>query len=64
MDIQGAAFDSEDPDTWGFTQDERRVWAVAAHGGRVYYAVGNASEIWSVGINRDGSLRRRSRAGS
>ena len=29
MDIQGAAFDSEDPDSWGFTQDERRVWAVA-----------------------------------
>ena len=29
MDIQGAAFDSEDPDSWGYTQDERRVWAVA-----------------------------------
>ncbi|MDQ2634458.1 MAG: hypothetical protein M3Y78_12055, partial [Pseudomonadota bacterium] len=28
MDIQGAAFDSEDPGTWGFTQDERRVWGV------------------------------------
>ena len=27
MDIQSAAFDSEDPDSWGFTQDERRVWA-------------------------------------
>ena len=56
MDIQGAAFDSEDPDSWGFTQDERRVWAVAAHGGRAYYSVGNAAEIWSVGIDPDGSF--------
>lgn len=56
MDIQGAAFDSEDPDTWGLTQDERRVWGVAAHGGRVYYAVGEKAEIWSVGLTNDGSF--------
>ena len=56
MDIQGAAFDSEDPDTWGYTQDERRVWGVAVHGGRVYYAVGEKSEIWSVGIAQDGAF--------
>ena len=56
MDIQGAAFDSEDPDTWGFTQDERRIWGVAAHGGRVYYAVGEKAEIWSVGISQDGAF--------
>ena len=56
MDIQGAAFDSEDPDTWGYTQDERRIWGVAAHGGRVYYAVGEEAEIWSVGIARDGTF--------
>ncbi len=55
-DIQGAAFDSENPDSWGFTQDERRVWGVAVHGGRVYYAVGEEAEIWSVGIARDGSF--------
>ena len=28
MDIQGEEFDSEDPDSWGLTQDGRRVWAV------------------------------------
>lgn len=56
MDIQGAAFDSEDPDTWGYTQDERRVWSVAYHGGRLYYSVGEKAEIWSVGIARDGSF--------
>lgn len=56
MDIQGAAFDSEDPESWGYTQDERRVWAVSYHGGRLYYSVGEKSEIWSVGIARDGGF--------
>ncbi|TGW04805.1 hypothetical protein EN788_50800, partial [Mesorhizobium sp. M2D.F.Ca.ET.145.01.1.1] len=56
MDIQGAAFDTEDPDSWGYTQDERRVWAVSYHGGRLYYSVGEKSEIWSVGIARDGTF--------
>jgi hypothetical protein len=56
MDIQGAAFDSEDPDTWGYTQAERRVWGVAVHDGRVYYTVGDEAEVWSVGIGRDGGF--------
>ncbi|CDX38027.1 conserved hypothetical protein [Mesorhizobium sp. SOD10] len=56
MDIQAAAFDSENPETWGYTQDARRVWAVAYHGGRLYYSVGEKAEIWSVGIASDGSF--------
>ncbi len=56
MDIQSAAFDGEDPGSWGFTSDERRVWAVAAHGGRLWYAVGQQAEIWSVGIAPDGAF--------
>ncbi|RWN31714.1 MAG: hypothetical protein EOR95_18185 [Mesorhizobium sp.] len=56
MDIEDAAFDSEDPDSWGYTQDERRVWSVAYHGGRLYYSVGEKAEIWSVGVARDGSF--------
>jgi hypothetical protein len=56
MDIQGAAFDSEDPDTWGYTQAERRVWGVAVHDGRLFYTVGDEAEVWSVGIGRDGGF--------
>ena len=56
MDIQDAAFDTEDAGSWGFTQDERRVWAVQVNGGRVYYSVGDRAEIWSVGISHDGSF--------
>lgn len=61
MDIAGGAFDSEDPETWGYTQDERRVWGVAVHGGRLYYAVGDAAEIWSVDILQDGTLAAEAR---
>lgn len=56
MDIEGPAFDSEDPGTWGFTQDERRVWALAYHDGRLYYSVGEKAEVWSVGIAADGAF--------
>ncbi len=56
MDIHSAAFDSEDAKTWGYTPDARRVWAVQVHGGRLYYSVGEKAEIWSVGINEDGSF--------
>src|SRR5262249_10248232 len=56
MDIEDAAFDTENPGTWGFTQDERRIRAVAAHDGRIYYAVGAHAEIWSIGLNGDGSF--------
>lgn len=56
MDIGSPAFDTEDPETWGYTQDQRRVWGLAVHGGRLYYAVGEKAEIWSVGIARDGSF--------
>ncbi|RWI24498.1 MAG: hypothetical protein EOQ94_02120 [Mesorhizobium sp.] len=58
MDIHDTAFDSEDPRTWGYTQDARRVWAVAYHGGRLYYSVGEKAEIWSVGIASDGGFGR------
>lgn len=56
MDIGGAAFETEDPETWGYTQDERRVWGVAYRGGRLYYSVGDAAEIWSIRIQREGTF--------
>ncbi|MEE9315080.1 MAG: hypothetical protein V3V02_10570, partial [Rhizobiaceae bacterium] len=56
MDIAGGAFDSEDAETWGYTQAERRVWGVAVHRNRLYYAVEDKLQIWSVGIGRDGQF--------
>ena len=71
-DIADAAFDTEDTATWGFTHAERRVWGLATHDGRLYYAVAaghlalaNAGEpeadsgqIWSVGLDKDGDFAK------
>ncbi|WP_405023208.1 hypothetical protein [Mesorhizobium sp. BE184] len=56
MDIRNPVFDSEDPESWGYTQDQRRVWAVAYRSGRLYYSVGEEAEIWSVSITENGGF--------
>jgi hypothetical protein len=56
MDITDPAFNAEDPSTWGFTPPERKVYGLAVHGGRLYYAVAAGPQVWSVGINLDGSF--------
>src|SRR6185437_3550436 len=56
IDVTNPSFNSEDPATWGFTPTARRVYGLAVHGGRLYYAAAEGPEIWSVGINADGSF--------
>ncbi len=55
LDLASADFDGEDPETWGYAALERRVWGLAVHGGRLYYAVArsktNRPEVWSVGLD-------------
>ncbi len=48
LDILSPEFHADDPATWGFTQPQRRVDALAVHDGRLYYAVADGPEIWSV----------------
>ena len=55
-DITGPGFNAEDPATWGYTQKERMVWGMAMHGGRLYYAVADGPQIWSIGIKLDGTF--------
>lgn len=55
-DIKSTTFDTRDPATWGFTQGARMVWGMAIRNGRLYYAVQGDHEIWSVGINLDGTF--------
>jgi hypothetical protein len=52
VDITSKDFDSEDPETWGFTDEERRVYALAFHNGRLFYSVTGGSQIWSVGFDK------------
>lgn len=54
--IASDRFDSEKPDSWGFAPVARRVWGLAVHEGRLYYSVVSGPQIWSVGIERDGSF--------
>ncbi len=59
--IANARFNVEDPATWGFAPPERRVWGLAVQAGRLYYSVRNGAategpQIWSVGIQQDGSF--------
>jgi hypothetical protein len=56
MDITNPAFNPEDPATWGYTQKERMVYGMAVYGGRLYYAVADGPQVWSVGIRLDGSF--------
>ncbi|MFV0367009.1 MAG: hypothetical protein ACK5KM_00990, partial [Hyphomicrobiaceae bacterium] len=53
-DITSAAFDIEKPETWGYTQAERRVHGMAMHQGRLYYTA--VHMVWSIGIAEDGSF--------
>lgn len=57
LDIENPDFDTEDPDTWAYTQSKRRVWGLTVHSGRLFYSVAEGPEIWSVGIDsKDGSF--------
>ena len=51
LDITSPDFDPDDPGTWGFAEQDRSVWGLAVHQGRLFYAVGNGGEIWSVGLD-------------
>ena len=56
MAITSPAFHAGDPATWAYTQPERRVGALAVYGGRLYYSVASGPQIYSVGINLDGTF--------
>ncbi len=54
LDIKNAGFDSENPETWGYTPKDRMVWGMALSNARLYYAA--AGQVWSVGVALDGSF--------
>ena len=59
--IANSRFNAENPDTWGFAPPERRVWGLAVQGERLFYSTRNGAategpQIWSVGIQQDGSF--------
>ena len=55
-DVTSPQFDSTRPETWGYAAPERRVFGLATHDHRLYYAVAEGLRVWSVGLNADGSF--------
>jgi hypothetical protein len=56
LDASKSSFKPESPATWGFTPPARRVDGLAFFDKRLYYAVGEGPEVWSVGIDTMGAF--------
>ncbi len=56
IDITSAQFDSADRTTWNIAAPERRIFGLAVHQPRLYYAVADSLQIWSVGLKPNGSF--------
>jgi hypothetical protein len=56
IDITSPRFDSAQPETWNYAAPERRIFGLTVYQHRLYYAVADSLQIWSVGLNPDGSF--------
>ncbi len=56
LDITNPQFSSDDPATWHYAPAPRLVFGLEVHAGRLYYAVAAGLQIWSVGIEPNGSF--------
>ena len=56
IDITSPQFDSAEPASWNYAAPERRIFGLAVYQHRLYYAVADSLQIWSVGLNPDGSF--------
>lgn len=53
LDITSKDFDSEDPESWGYTDENRVVWGLGIYQSRLYMAFAGQSQIWSVGLDEN-----------
>jgi hypothetical protein len=56
LDITNPQFQADNPATWGYAAPERLIYGLAVQAGRLYYAVAEGLQIWSVEISPDGSF--------
>lgn len=56
VDVQSPGFDPANPATWGYAAPGRRIYGLAVHQRRLFYAVAEGPQIWSVGIGPDGGF--------
>lgn len=51
LDITKPQFRSGDPSTWAYAPPQRRIFGLAVRSGRLYYAVADGLQIWSVAVS-------------
>jgi hypothetical protein len=56
LDITSPQFQTDNPATWGYAPPQRLVYGLAVRSGRLYYAVADGLQIWSVAISPDGTF--------
>jgi hypothetical protein len=56
IDVTRPQFDSTQPASWNYAAPERRVFGLAVYQHRLYYAVADSLQIWSVGLSPDGGF--------
>jgi hypothetical protein len=56
IDVTSPQFDSTQPATWSYAAAERRIFGLAVYQHRLYYAVADSLQIWSVGLSPDGGF--------
>jgi hypothetical protein len=56
LDIANPQFQPDNPATWGYAPIEREIFGLAVRAGRLYYAVADGLQIWSVAISPDGTF--------
>ena len=56
LDVAAPSFDSTAPASWNYAAPARRVFGLAVHEGRLYYAVADGLQVWSVGLGPDGAF--------
>lgn len=56
MDVASPAFSPDQPATWGLTRRERLIFGLGVDGDRLYYAVADGLQVWSVAIGANGAL--------
>ncbi len=56
VNIQNPAFDPGDPQSWNYPAPARRTFALAVFQHRLFYAVAEGPQVWSVGFTPDGGF--------
>ena len=56
VDITSPQFDSTQAATWNYAAPERRIFGLAVYQHRLYYAVADSLQVWSVGLKADGAF--------